>query len=139
MPSADDFERRLRAFVDEVSPLAGRVLWLAQPPVLTGGDDINFREFVNWRMRASDDVPVIMPNWAEPMRRQSIDIASRVAATTPALRVVRTDEPFYRADGSVHYIDDRNFLYADDDHLSDAGSDRVRAILTHAIADARRR
>lgn len=139
MPSADDFERRLRAFVDEVSPLAGRVLWLAQPPVLTGGDDINFREFVNWRMGGGHDVPAIMPNWAEPMRRESLEIAGRVAATSPTLRVVRTDAPFYRADGSVQYIDGRDFLYADDDHLSDAGSNKVRAILTNAIADARRR
>jgi peptidoglycan/LPS O-acetylase OafA/YrhL len=136
MISPESFDSRLRGFLSEVSPIAGRVLWVAQAPVLTGGDEINFREYVNWRMRAGQGLPALVPNWAESLRRQTVAIAERAGADFPGLRIVRADQPFYLPDGSVRYVDGRRFLYADDDHVSDAGSDEARPVFRAAIIDA---
>lgn len=136
MISPESFDGRLRAFLGEVSPVTRRVLWVAQAPVLTGGDDINFREYVNWRMRNGQGLPVLAPNWAESLRRETVAIAERAAADFPGLRIVRADQAFYRPDGSVRYVDGRRFLYADDDHVSDAGSDETRPVFQAAIIDA---
>jgi hypothetical protein len=51
--------------------------------------------------------------------------------------VLRPDRLFYRPDGSVRYAEGRNFFYADDDHLAEAGSELARPIFAPAIAEAR--
>ncbi|MCA9509325.1 MAG: hypothetical protein KC560_01385, partial [Myxococcales bacterium] len=48
------------------------------------------------------------------------------------------DRLFYEDDGSVRYVEGRDFLYADDDHLSQAGADAARALFADALAEAHR-
>ena len=55
---------------------------------------------------------------------------------SPSVELLRVDEPFYNEDGSIRFAEGRRFLYADDDHLSDAGAERVRETWRRAIAAA---
>lgn len=132
----DLFEPRLRQLFREMSALTPHVLWVSQVPVLTGGDDLNYREFVNWRTQPGQPLPSIAPNASEAKRKQLLSIALNAAAAFPRVRVLRPDLAFYQPDGSVRYADGRDFLYADDDHLSQAGANRVRSLFETAIIEA---
>lgn len=134
--TAQGFEKDLRAFLAEVSPLAGRMLFVAQPPVVSLGERFNLREFVSWRMRKEKNLPRFYPDRNEPLRRRAIDAAEAAAADFPNLRVLRADLPFYREDGSIRYESGRAFFYADDDHLTDAGAEVVRRLFQNGIAEA---
>jgi hypothetical protein len=71
----------------------------------------------------------------ERLRKQSVATAAAVAAAFPNLRVLRADLPFYQEDGSIRYASGRTFFYADDDHLSDMGTEVVRGLFQSAIAE----
>lgn len=131
-----DFEQSLHSFLDEVSPWTGTVLFIAQVPVTTIGEQINLREFVQWRAGGSGPLPRLMPDPHEPLRRRAMEIAGKVGAGFPGFRILRPDRAFYEEDGSVRYASGRTFYYADDDHLTDAGAERVRPLFRSAIADA---
>ena len=64
-------------------------------------------------------------------------VAEAATAEFTNVQVLRPDLSFYNQDGSVHYASGRTFYYVDDDHLSDAGSDRVRSLFEKAITEAR--
>src|SRR5262249_3194504 len=67
------FERDLRTFLQEVSPLTKRVLFVAQVPVTgTGGDSVNIRELMAWHMRQSHSFPLIFPDSDDPRRRRAV-------------------------------------------------------------------
>ena len=131
-----DFGAKLRAFLSEVGPFTGRVLFVSQVPVTPVGEQINLREFVNWRMGASDSLPVMKPDSKEPLRVKSAEIAEAVQSEFPGLRVLRPDRAFYQPDGSIRYASGRTFYYADDDHLTDAGVETVRELFRAAITEA---
>ena len=88
-------------------------------------DGANLRDYVTWP-------------W---IRRRSCQSSARCARADPAgvtdrlspprrdfprWSLFRVDQPFYNEDGSIRFADGRRFLYADDDHLSDAGASLVR-------------
>jgi hypothetical protein len=52
------------------------------------------------------------------------------------VHVLRADLPFYNKDGSIRYAAGRTFFYADDNHLSDAGSELVRPLFQSAITES---
>ena len=119
---------------DALAPLAGRVAFLTQPPVLPTGDDLNLREFVTWRAGRDGALPALMPNDAEAARRAVVGRIAAAASSWPSIDVVDAAAPFYLGDGHVRYAEGRRFLYADDDHLTDAGADEVRGLLAPVIS-----
>jgi hypothetical protein len=131
-----DFNAKLRSFLKEVCPLAGRVIFVAQVPVVSGANQFNQREFITWRMRTEKSLPRLYPNSNERPRKQAVAMAESARADFPNLRVLRADLPFYQADGSIRYASGRTFFYADDNHLTDMGTEVVRGLFQSAIAEA---
>lgn len=134
--TSKSFDEKLRSFLREVSPLAGRVLFVAQVPVAKWGKEFNLRELMIWRMRSESDFPRLDPDRNERVRKQAVAVAEAVAADFHNLRVLRADLPFYREDGSIRWASERSFFYADGDHLTDAGAEVVRRLFQSAIAEA---
>jgi len=130
------FDQNLRSFLQEVSPLAGRVLFVTQVPVITGAVDVNLRELVTRRFSRSRMLPRLYPDRNETLRRRTVAIAQSAAKDFPNFRVLRADLPFYQGDGSVKYACGRAFFYANDNHLSSMGAESVRALFEQAIAEA---
>lgn len=134
-----DFATQLRSFCKVVSPLAGRVIFVAQVPAAEQGERINLRGFVNWRwaqQKGRGEEPRLAPDAMEPVRKDIIVAANAAATDIPNLSVLRPDLTFYKKDGSIRYAEGRKFFYADDDHLNDAGVEEVRPLFEKAIAEA---
>lgn len=132
------FEGRLRALLAELCPLAERVIWVAQVPVAALGERENLREVVADRMRASSGVllPRLGIDPGEPLRQQAVAVAEAATKEFGCLRVLRVDRLFYQRDGNLRYAEGRQFFYADDDHLSEVGSEQTRELFKEAIREA---
>jgi hypothetical protein len=112
------------------------VVFVAQPPVPGVAEDFNLREYVAWRRGPGGELPRLALDADEPRRRGAIAAAEAARARFPNLTVLRTDRPFYADDGSVRYASGRTFLYADDDHLTDAGSELTRPLFEAALRES---
>jgi hypothetical protein len=134
--STPEFDKKLRSLLMEVSPMAGRVIFVSQVPAVRDGDYANLRELVTWRMKHINSLPLLYPDLKEPLRKQAVSIAEADTASFPNLRVLRADLPFYRGDGSIRYESGRAFFYADGDHLSEMGAEVVRSLFRSAITEA---
>jgi hypothetical protein len=64
------------------------------------------------------------------------EAAESLRTEFPKLRVLRADLLFSNPDGSIKYTEGRKFLYADDNHLSDDGSEMTRPLIEGAIKEA---
>ena len=124
------------AFLREVAPISGRIVFLAQPPVLQWSDKFNLREFVVSRGRGSGALPPFHVDKMDAVRRSITSDAERALSRYPTLRVLRPDTLFAGPDGSVRYASGRAFYYLDDDHLTEAGAQQVRPMLHAALRDA---
>ena len=132
----ETLDARLRELLGDVGRYARHVILPGQIPVLRIGQTVNLRDYVTWRLRASSLLPTIGPDPREPIRRASLTTIAALARDFPSVELLRVDESFYNGDGSVRFADGRRFLYADDDHLSDAGAERVRELWRRVIAAA---
>ena len=130
------FETKFRSFLGEVGPLVGRVIFVSQVPVHRVGDEVNLREVVTLRMDKTKSLPRLGPDLNDELRRQVATRAESLVSRFDKLRILRADIPFYQNDGSIRYAAGRSFFYADDDHLSDAGTEVVRALFERAIIEA---
>jgi len=128
-----DFNRKLRELVGEVAPHTRNVILFSQVPVLRLGEKVNLREFATWYLKTFGRLPKIVPDANEPTRKSSITTIEALTDDFPKVQLLRVDQQFYLEDGSVRFSSGRSFLYADDNHLSDAGAELVRAICTRAI------
>ena len=131
-----DVDVKLRSFLREVSPVVGRVIFVAQVPVLRVGPDVNLRAFIAQHQEVELSLPRLKPDSYEPLRRQIVAIAETATRDFPKLRILRVDLPFYREDGSIRFASGRSFFYADNNHLTDRGSEFVRGLFENAIAEA---
>jgi peptidoglycan/LPS O-acetylase OafA/YrhL len=131
--SGGDFDRKLRELVGELAPHTRNIIVLSQVPALRVGENLNLREFVTWHFKRFGRLPSIVPDANESARRSSIATIEAVARDFRQLRLVRVDPIFCLEDGSVRYSLGRSFFYADNNHLSDVGTEQVRPILTRAI------
>lgn len=123
----DVFDRNLRAFLREIDPFVEQVVFIAQIPVLDVPQGINPKEFVLWRrQRIGAEHTPLRPNSHDAWRRETTAVAEAAAEDLKKLRVLRADLEFLNPDGSVRYAVGRDFLYADDDHLLDAGGEILR-------------
>lgn len=130
------FDRQAQKFLKTVTPLAGRVLWVTQPPVVQGGDLINLRDQALARMRSKGHLPRFAIDAREPFRQHTVALAEAAAAALPNLSVLRADRLFYGEHDSVRYAEGRAFYYADDDHLSDRGAEVARTLFRTALTEA---
>jgi peptidoglycan/LPS O-acetylase OafA/YrhL len=135
--SPDDLEKKLRSFLVEFSPLAGRIFFVSQVPAHRGGDQVNFRELVNYRLNNQKTLPLLYPDSKDMLRKQLSKRAENVMADFKNFEVLRVDKLFYKNDGSILYSSGRDFFYTDDDHLSEAGSEISRPIFQKAIMGAK--
>jgi peptidoglycan/LPS O-acetylase OafA/YrhL len=127
--SGKDLERDLRAFLEEVCPLAQTVILVTQVPVLRVGENENIRGWVHWQRGTDESMPRILPDARDPYRRESVRILQRLQERFPNLRIVDSASRFYREDGSVRYAEGRRFFYTDDDHLNDTGAAEISDLL----------
>jgi peptidoglycan/LPS O-acetylase OafA/YrhL len=131
-----EFNQMLRDLAGELSSHAAHVICFSQVPVLTVGETNNLREYVLWRMNSDGQLPTMPADTKEPFRQSALSTITAVAHDFPKLQLLRVDQPFYTDKGSVRYAAGRSFLYADDNHLSDAGAEQLRDVVTQAIAAA---
>jgi peptidoglycan/LPS O-acetylase OafA/YrhL len=136
-PEAERLTTALKAFVEDVRPSVGQVLFMTQIPVTAQGEHVNLRTFTVWRMRPGEaGLPELWPDRNEGLRIAMRSQVEVLAASEPLLGVVPAHEPFYHPNGSVRYAEGRRFFYADDDHLTDVGAEQVRALLLPALRAA---
>jgi peptidoglycan/LPS O-acetylase OafA/YrhL len=134
--ASNAFDSKLRSFLEEVSPLTGRVLLVAQVPAAKWGEEFNLREFMVWRMKAGNGIPRLDLGQGDHRRIMAIASAEAASAQFGNLSVLRPDKLFLQKDGSIKWSDGRSFFYADEDHLTESGADVARPLLERAIADA---
>lgn len=130
------FEENLRSFLGQVSPLAGRVVVVTQVPVGTVGQVLNLRDYMAWRMGRGDASPKLLDDKNAPARERAAAAADQVAAEFPNLMVLHPEKAFRLPDGTVRWSDGRKVLYADSDHLTDAGAEVVRDLFRDALTPA---
>lgn len=132
-----EFETHLRALLETLRPLTQRIIFAAQVPVVERGEKENLREVVGELMKKPQlGLPRLAPDSSEPLRLRATATAEALARELPHFHVLRPDRLFYRPDGSVRYAEGRSFFYADDDHLSEIGSEQARSLFTRAIGEA---
>jgi peptidoglycan/LPS O-acetylase OafA/YrhL len=134
-----EFNQNLWKLAGELSPHTRNVIVFSQVPVLRLGEHENLREYVTWSLRATGHLPKIAPDPLESFRKSSIATIGALTRDFPNVHMLRVERPFYMDDGSVRFSAGRDFLYADDDHLSEAGVQLVRGTCTQAIAAATER
>lgn len=134
--AAESFESDLETFVEEMAGLARRVVLFSQVPTLPVGEDINLREYVVWMVRKKGVLPRLAPDGNEQRRRGMVRTMQTVIQGRPGFQLLRVEDPFYAADGTIRYASGREFLYADDDHLSEAGATLVKDRIATTIAGA---
>jgi len=132
------FDHELRAFLSEVSPLAGTIFFVAQVPAIDNSRfaSLNLREWAAWRMGAGSTLPQLFPDGNETQRKLAFAAFEAEKVYFPNLRVLRPDMAFYRGDGSIRWTSGRTVYYADADHLSEAGAEVVGGLFESAIAQA---
>lgn len=128
-------EARMREFIGIVGKEVRAVTFVAQIPVHKGGDEVNLRELVSSRISGpTDPLPRLFPDEKDPLRKTITARMETLQKELPPLKIMRPDLHFYQSDGSILYADGRTFLYMDDDHLCDAGAERVRGMFAEVIA-----
>jgi len=120
----------------EVAPVAGRVFFVSQVPVIREDTESNLRELVTWHMKHRKDLPLFYPDSAEPLRKQAVAAAESETKSFSNLSVLRPDLLFYKDDGTIRYESGQAFFYADSNHLSEMGAEEVRSQFRNAIAQA---
>ncbi len=131
-----DFGADLTSYLETISPLTERIIFVAQAPTVYWGYRFNLRELVAFQMKKQKELPRFNPDGAEPLRKRAVALAEAATAAFPKLRVLRADLPFYLDDGSIRYASGRTFFYADDNHLTDKGAEVDRNLFERAIAEA---
>lgn len=132
-------EARMREFIGIAGKEMRLVTFVAQVPAHKGGNDVNLRELVSSRIGGpTDPLPLFFPDEKDSLRKAIASRMETLQKELPQLRIMRPDLLFRQSDGSILYADGRTFLYMDDDHLCDAGAERVRGMFADLIAEVDR-
>ena len=126
----------LEALLTTLQPLTRQVVLVAQVPVLGVPEDQNLREVLALRMTSATAPPLVLPDAHNAARLAANALLEDVARRHPGVEVVHPEPLFTLPDGHVRWLDGRTVLYADDDHLSDAGAAQVRALLEPVLRAA---
>ena len=130
------FDRKLRAFLQEVAPYSRHQILVAQVPVLAGIRDVNLLELVHWRARPDGSPDVLMADRKQDLRDRFAEVMKNAADEFRGLRVIRPDLSLLSGDRQVHYLCGRNLLYIDEGHLSDEGAEHLRPLFVEALTEA---
>lgn len=134
----EELRQKLHGLVSELLEQSPSVILASQVPALRLGTRVNLREYVTWYFKRFGRLPAIAPDEKEPIRKSSIATFEALAREFSGVRLVRPDPWFYSEDGSVRYASGRSFLYADGNHLDDAGAEALRGLWTSAIMATQR-
>jgi hypothetical protein len=129
----DELRGKLHGLVSELATRTPSIILVSQVPALRLDDRYNLREYVTWYFQRFGELPRIAPDEKEAIRKASVATFQAIAQEFPEVRLVRADQLLYAEDGSIRYACGRNFLYADGDHLDDAGAELLRGAFTRAI------
>lgn len=128
-----DFEARLDELITAAATNADQVWFVLSPPMLPVPDSLNLREHVDaWRQRVGS-LPVLAPVDFAAARARAEAALAAAQRRHANVNVIPVDDLFLRQDGTVRYLDGDAFLFADDDHLSERGAQRVRRRLAEAL------
>jgi hypothetical protein len=116
-----------------LEPFTQHLILFSQVPVLPYGQTVNLREFVNARLKLTGSIPRLLPDRKDSLRKSINAQIQILAEEFPKIQLFRADEPFYRPDGTIKFIEGRNCLYFDDDHLSQAGAELLRDSFTRTL------
>ncbi len=125
--TAEDLDRRLRELLRKITPHAQQVWVLSQVPALELPDTLNLREFASTQFRWKGTLPRIPPDGGEAKRQAAWRVLQKLPPIFSNVNVLNTATHFYLSDGSVRYAEGREVFYIDDDHLSEAGAQELRA------------
>lgn len=131
----ENFRAALEQFVAEIAPYTEKMVFVAQVPVSRLGDAINLREFAS-AGAAQGRLPRVAIDRKEKQRRAALEAATEVAELFSTFAILRPDQFFYSADGSLRYADGSRFFYADDDHLTDQGAKYVQGVFEEVLNDS---
>lgn len=129
------FDERLRSFLSSIGKDAGTIVLVTQVPVINLRFEENLRALAYYRPADKDGFPRLTPEFRDDFRLGTVAAALTVANEFPALRVLQAHRLFYNLDGSVHYAEGRNFFYTDNNHLTEAGTQRVHDLFFQAISE----
>lgn len=121
--------QRLEALLTALEPHTDKVVLVGQVPVLRVGEQLNLREFATWRMARSGAPPTCFPDLAEADRQILHGVIRTTVASRPKVRFLEVEGLFRMPDGSVRWREGNQVLFADDDHLSEAGARKVMPLL----------
>jgi hypothetical protein len=119
--------------LEETKALGTTIVVAAQVPALQYGERENLRAMVRLKTRPGQGLPAIFPNQKEEKRQRIHAALESLAAGNPRLKIIRPDRFFYNPDGSLRYVEGKEFLYTDDDHLTDAGAEVTRPLFSEVL------
>lgn len=123
-------------FLGSLAAMHSHAIVLTQPPAMSVGDDVNLREFAAKALSRNLPPPPIRPDRNEAYRLATVRYLQFMAAKYPNMQLLRPDLLFYNPDKTVKYVSEHQFLYADDDHLTEAGAAMVGPLIEQAIIKA---
>lgn len=131
--NSTNFESSMRVFLSDRNLKQTQVIFVSQVPVHELGEQVNLREYTSFRLSKSNVYPSMLADSLDGTRMMIASSAETLATKYSGLTVLRPDKLFYKDDMSIRYVAGRKFLYADDDHLSEDGSEMTRHLFTRAI------
>jgi hypothetical protein len=134
----EELAHSIESLVTEVGVGRTQVLLIAQAPVAEIGAAVNLRDFVQWQRARGDGDVRIEPDSHQGARRQILDVFSDVSRRLGDLWILRADPPFTKSDGSIRFAEGRTFYSADDDHLTEEGTELLRPSFRDTMLAAHR-
>lgn len=130
---AERFRSQFLALMAELRPAAAKVVLFEQVPVLPVGEVVNLRDYAAWHASREGRLPTIRPDAGASRRATAHRVMAELARERTDLEIVPAEAAFLLPDGSVRWTEAGRSLYADDDHLSSAGAELLRADLSERI------
>jgi peptidoglycan/LPS O-acetylase OafA/YrhL len=131
--NSTNFESSMRVFMKDIPLKDTQVIFVSQVPVHDVGEHVNLREYVTFRFSKSNVYPTMLPDSLDSTRLSIATNAEALSTEISSLTVLRPDKLFYNDDLSIRYVSGRKFFYADDDHLSEDGSEITRSLFLRTI------
>lgn len=126
-------QAQAREFIATLTAAGSRIILLEQPPELLTGDTTTVQYLAHAGIAPEDAQTTALPEYRTPFHDTGQAFIRALANDCAACTYVATRDLFLTSDGRIRVIDDHSVLYRDDDHLSDAGAQRLRPRLQSAI------
>ena len=127
-------------YVDDLIEACGRVgatvLLVEQPP---RPNYVNYEAapYLSYLgMRPKEGTLQSLPDLNEPGYRKGRELLAKLVKRYPFCRIVPVAELFYSPEREVWVLEEKDVLYWDDDHVSQAGAERAGGLIREAISAA---